>query len=227
MSSSASPPLLRVSGTGEELALRPEHLIVAGYTARDEAAVAEHIAELASIGVPPPPTVPAFYVLDPALLTTAAVVEVAGPATSGEVEPVIVRQGGRHFLAVGSDHTDRALERDDIAASKAACPKPIGGTVLEIGTGLEAVDWEDSTVRSSVDGRPYQHGDLASLRHPADLLRKLTDALGPVTGDLVLYCGTLPLLTESFVHGTCWRLELRLPGGPVLSHTYETKLRSA
>ncbi|MGI5170928.1 DUF2848 family protein [Spirillospora sp. CA-253888] len=219
--------LLKVAGSGEDLVLRPERLIVAGYTARDEAAVAEHIAELAAIGVPPPPTVPAFYDLDPALLTAAAVVEVAGPATSGEVEPVIVRQGGRHFLAVGSDHTDRALERDDIAASKAACPKPIGGTVLEIGTDLEAVDWEGSTVRSSVDGRPYQQGALAALRRPAELLRKLTDALGPVDGDLVLYCGTLPLLAETFVHGTRWRMDLRLPGGPLLSHTYETKLRSA
>jgi len=56
----------------------PERHVAAGYTAKDEEAVAEHIAELARIGVPPPASVPAFYRLDPVLLTTEAVVEVAG-----------------------------------------------------------------------------------------------------------------------------------------------------
>jgi Protein of unknown function (DUF2848) len=217
---------LQVTGTGEQLALRPERLVVAGYTGRDETVVARHIAELASIGVPPPPTVPAFYDLDPALLTTDPVIEVTGPSTSGEVEPVIVRHGDRHFLAVGSDHTDRDLERTDIAASKAACPKPLGARVREIGPELASLDWDLLTADSTVDGQPYQAGAIATLRHPAELVRRMTAALGEITGDVVLFCGTLPVLGETFVHGAAWRMELGMPGGPTLTHAYETSPKS-
>ncbi|NBE50138.1 DUF2848 family protein [Streptomyces boluensis] len=228
---SPSPATVNVAGTGEVLELSPRRLIVAGYTARDEASVAHHIAELAAIGVPPPASVPAFYDLDPRLVTTDAVVEVAGPATSGEVEPVLIRHSGRHFLAVGSDHTDRDLERADIAASKAACPKPVGGTVVEIGPDLPGLDlpallWDRIAAESTVDDQPYQEGSVATLRHPAELLERMTAVLGDVTGDLVLFCGTFPLLTGAFAHGSHWRVCLNLPNGTALTHSYATKLRS-
>ncbi|WP_271219002.1 DUF2848 family protein [Streptosporangium carneum] len=218
--------ILNVSGSNERLAVSPERLIVAGYTARDEAAVAEHIAELEAIGVPRPSSVPAFYDLDPGLLTTDGVIEVRGPSTSGEVEPVLVRHGGRYFLGVGSDHTDRDLERADIAASKAACPKPVGDTVVEIGAGMSTLNWDGLTALSSVDGRTYQAGPVATLRHPADLLERMTAAVGEVSGDLVLFCGTMPLLRGEFTYGGHWRMRLELPAGTVLAHAYETKRRS-
>ncbi|MGA4837351.1 DUF2848 family protein [Streptomyces sp. G45] len=217
---------MRVTRTGERLEIAPARLIVAGYTARDRASVDHHIAELAAIGVPPPSSVPAFYDLDPRLVTTDAVIEVAGAATSGEVEPVIVRHGGRYFLAVGSDHTDRELERADIAAAKAACPKPVGDTVVEIGPDLSALDWDAVAAESTVDGTPYQQGSAATLRHPGELVERMTAVLGGIPGDLVLFCGTFPLLTGAFVHGSHWRVCLGLPDGTALTHRYETKLRS-
>ncbi|GLY70705.1 DUF2848 family protein [Amycolatopsis taiwanensis] len=220
--SAGQPLTLHVVGTGERLELSPRRLVIAGYTGRDEASVEAHISELAAIGVPRPATVPAFYDLDPALLTTAAVVEVASESTSGEVEPVLLRHGGRYFLAVGSDHTDRDLERSDIGASKAACPKPIGNLVTEIGADPAALDWDNVRADSSVDGWPYQKGTLSELRRPADLLGRL----GAVEGDFVLFCGTFGLLGGEFVHGTYWRLHLELPGGPTLTHAYESKQRS-
>jgi 4-hydroxyphenylacetate 3-monooxygenase len=198
---------------------------VAGYTARDEAAARAHIAELAAIGIPPPTTVPAFYDLDPALLTTEPVTAASGELTSGEVEPVLVRAGGRYFLGVGSDHTDRELERTDIAASKAACPKPIGQTVAELAD-LDAVPWDELTAGSSVDGQAYQDGAVATLRHPAELLERMTGVLGDVTGDLVLFCGTMPLLTGDFVAGEHWRVWLAGPDGMTLQHAYQLKRRS-
>lgn len=221
-----TPLTLTVAGTSEEIRLCPSRLVVAGYTARDQTSVAHHIAELAAIGVPPPASVPAFYDLDPHLLTSDAVIEVDAPATSGEVEPVIVRQGGRYFLAVGSDHTDRDLERADIAASKAACPKPIGTTVARIGSDLTALDWDRLCAESAVDDQNYQHGSVATLRHPAELLERMEAVLGPVTGDLVLFCGTFPLITGAFVHGSAWQMCLAMPDGTTLTHRYETKLRS-
>ena len=217
---------LTVGATGETIDVRPARLVVAGYTGRDADAVAEHIAELAEIGVPAPATVPAFYDLDPALLTTDPVITVDGADTSGEVEPVVVRHQGRHFLAIGSDHTDRELEKSDIASSKAACPKPLGATVVELPADLESFDWDAVAADSDVDGEPYQRGFLAALRTPADVLARLADALPDAAGDLVLFGGTLPLLTGRFVFGRDWTMRLRLADGTVLDHSYTTKRRS-
>ena len=213
---------LRLSVAGEPLALHPARLIVAGYTARDEAAVTRHIEELAAIGVPPPASIPTFYDLDPALLSSGPRIEVAGDATSGEVEPVLVRHAGTYFLGVGSDHTDRALERGDVGTAKAACPKPVGVAVEEIGPDPSIPEWDAIEARSEVDGVPYQAGPLSVLRHPAEVVERMTARLGEIAGDLVMFCGTLPLLGGTFVHGRTWSLSLRLPTGAQLTHTYET-----
>src|ERR1700761_1799871 len=118
---------LHASGQGKQsIALEPSALIVAGWTGRDEAALRHHIEELAAIGVPRPSSVPVFYRNSLLNLTQAPVVEVLGPDTSGEVEPVIVVLGDRLCLAVGSDHTDRKAETQGIALSKQLCAKPIG-----------------------------------------------------------------------------------------------------
>lgn len=223
MPPASSPLRFTVSATAETFDITPTRLVVAGYTGRDANAVAEHIAELKAIGVPPPATVPAFYDLDPALLTAESVVDVGGPDSSGEVEPVIIRHGGRHYLTVGSDHTDRELEKTDIAGSKAACPKPLGATVVPLPEDLSAFDWDAVRAASEVDGEPYQHGTLAALRTPDDVLARLAAALPDTDGDLVLFGGTLPLLTGRFVFGRAWTLRLQLADGTVLTHTYETK----
>lgn len=217
---------LRTADGAEPLIVVPERLVIAGYTAKDEASVRAHIAELAEIGVPPPATVPTYYDLDPGLLTTAPVVEVTGERTSGEVEPVVVRHAGRYFLGVGSDHTDRDLERTDVGRAKAACPKPLGEIVADLGTDLSGAAWDELAAGCAVDGVPYQEGSIAALRHPAELVERMTSVLGPIGGDFALYCGTLPLLGGAFVYGAHWRTRLTLPGGPALAHGYEIKVRS-
>ncbi|WP_242908091.1 DUF2848 family protein [Actinomadura terrae] len=206
----------------DELRCTPDHLIIAGYTGRDEAATRAHIEELAAIGVPEPPTVPAFYPLDPALLTSGPTIAVAGGNTSGEVEPVLVRHAGRHYLGVGSDHTDRDIERTDIAAAKAACPKPVGDRFVELPADGS---WDGVRVESTVDGRPYQSGSLAALRTPSDLLARLAAACGDLPGDLVVFAGTLPLLAGAFVPGRRWSLALTA-GDTTLTCDYETERRA-
>jgi hypothetical protein len=218
---------LRPVGAPTEFDLASPRLIIAGYTGRDAAAVAEHIAELAAIGVPPPASVPAFYELDPGLLTTDPVVEVSGANTSGEVEPVLIRHENRYFLGVGSDHTDRDRERHDIAASKAACPKPVGEQVIPLPADLADVGWDTLTVESAVDGTAYQRGTLDTLRTPTDLLTRLTETLGAIHGDFVIFAGTLPLLNGHFVAGTHWQLSLTVRPGDALTHAYQAKRRTA
>lgn len=221
-------PVLRlhVAGTDTELELDSPRLIIAGYTGRDAAAVAEHIAELAAIGVPAPQSVPAFYELDPGLLTTDPVVDITGSNTSGEVEPVLIRHKGRHYLGVGSDHTDRDRERNDIAASKAACPKPVSEQVIPLPGDLAELDWDTITVASTVDGTAYQRGTLDALRTPKDLLTHLAESLGDIDRDLIVFAGTLPLLNGHFVPGTRWQLSLSPSSGTSLAHNYEAKQRT-
>ena len=108
------------------LEVAPTALIIAGWTARDAQAVAHHIAELAAIGIPAPSATPLFYRAGVALLTQADRIEVLGEQSSGEVEPLVLKSGGRLWLGLGSDHTDRGLERVSVAASKQVCPKPVG-----------------------------------------------------------------------------------------------------
>lgn len=217
---------VQVAGSGQSLALEPERLLIAGYTGRDVASVEAHIEELEAIGVPRPATIPAFYELDPGLLTTDPVIEVDGTETSGEVEPVLIRHRSRYYLGVGSDHTDRNMERLDIQASKGACPKPLGATVAALPEDLGESDWNAIGVNSLVDDQLYQSGSLASLRPPTDVLARLAESVGRVDGDFVIFVGTLPLVTGHFKHGTRWHLELQLPDGTSLSHSYEVKRKA-
>jgi len=217
-----------VADTGTTLRLTDFGLVVAGYTGRDETSVRRHIEELAAIGVPEPESVPAFYPLDPALATQAAEVEVGGGNTSGEVEPILVRAGGRLYLGVGSDHTDRDIERTGVAASKAACPKPVstGVVALPADGGATGLDWDAVVARCTVDGAQYQSGRLDALRVPTEVLALLdASPQGPGAGDLVVFCGTLPLLDGKFVPGRRWSLSLTLPDGTVIDHTYTARSR--
>ncbi|MFD3702083.1 DUF2848 family protein [Nocardia sp. NPDC058658] len=210
-----------VLGTGDTVRLGTARTLVAGYTGRDEAAVRHHIDELAAIGVAPPSQVPMLYRVDRATITTAASTPIRSRHTSGEVEPVLLRHRGRYYLGVGSDHTDRRLETVDIGDSKRACPKPVGSTVVEIDD-WNSFDWDACHARSWVDGKPYQDGTLAALRTPVDLLGIITDRLGDEGQDLICFAGTLPLIDGEFTPGARWEIELGLPDGRSLTHTYDT-----
>lgn len=91
--------------------------------------VQAHIRELEALGVKPPRRTPLFYKLAPSLLTTAATIPVAGEASSGRVEAVILRSEDQLWVGVGSDHTDRKLDAVGVAISKQVCAKPIEATL--------------------------------------------------------------------------------------------------
>src|SRR6202167_2925226 len=118
--------LLPRQGDSERIGFEVATLLVAGWTGRDEAALRHQIEELAAIGVPRPSSVPVFYRNSVLNLTQSSVLEMLGPDTSGEVEPVIVALGNQLCLTICSDHTDRKAETQGIALSKQLCAKPIG-----------------------------------------------------------------------------------------------------
>lgn len=211
-------------GAAEPLLLTGFRSIVAGYTGRDEEQVRHHIDELAAIGVAPPPEVPMLYPMPDGAVTTADEVTVSGDNSSGEIEPVLIRHRGCSYLGIGSDHTDRTLETVDIGESKRVCPKPIGLHVVAVDD-WTAFDWDSCHARSWVDGALYQDGSLAGLRRPDNLLAIVAARLTDLADDedFVCFAGTLPLLDGKFVPGVAWELELALPDGRTLRHTYRTQ----
>jgi hypothetical protein len=162
------------TGGKDRTELLPRALIVAGWTGRDEAALRHHIEELAAIGVPRPSSVPVFYRNSVTNLVQTARIDVLGPHTSGEAEPVIVAMADRLWLGIGSDHTDRQAETMGIALSKQLCAKPLGGTLWRLD---EAEDhWDRPVLRAfaTIDGQrvTYQEGALSAMRPPTDLIAR-------------------------------------------------------
>jgi hypothetical protein len=211
---------------GAQVEVVPTHLVVAGYTGRDRAAVQHHIDELAAIGVPEPETIPAFYPLETELLTTADVIEVDGSKSSGEVEPVLIRANGTYYLTIGSDHTDRERETVGIQLSKAACPKPVADTVIELGDPPALVDWDAIVVRSWVDGDLYQEGPLSSMLPITEVLAEWDQIGGARDVALVLFGGTRPLLDGTFRYGRDWRMQLEVPGHAAIELSYSVNVRN-
>ena len=176
--------------TIERVSIEPAALIVAGWTGRDEAALRHHIEELAAIGVPRPSSVPVFYRNAVGNLTQTHRLEVLGPDTSGEVEPVIVALADGVWLGLGSDHTDRKAETMGIALSKQLCGKVIGRNLWRFAD--VAAHWDRLVIRSfaTIGGERvlYQEGPLAAMRHPDDLIARYGTALAP---NAIMFCGTL------------------------------------
>jgi hypothetical protein len=215
---------LRVAETGDTLEVDGT-LIIAGYTGSDAEQVWAHIGELQAIGVTAPPEVPMVYPVDWSLLTTAPSISVVGPGTSGEAEPVFVRHRGAWYLGVGSDHTDRELERESVHESKNACPKPMSGTVITLGVdpaagGFDA-GWKAVGLTSAVDGIDYQRGTLAAIRVPSDLLPRVLKTVSP-DEDLVVFCGTVPLIDGQFRSGCQFGCQLSVPGFDPIDLSYVT-----
>ncbi len=176
----------------DQVTVTPHTLIVAGWTGRDEAALNHHIEELAAIGVPAPTTVPVFYRNAVNNVMQTGRLEVLGPDTSGEVEPIIVALSDGLWVTVGSDHTDRKAETMGIALSKQLCGKVLGSALWRFDD--IASHWDTIVIRSyaTIDGQRvlYQEGPLAAMRHPEDLIRRYAGDKGFAPGTIMM-CGTL------------------------------------
>ena len=169
-----------------------DHLVVAGWTGRDRAAVELHIKELGVLGVKPPATTPIFYRASAARLTIADSIEVLGEASSGEGEFVLLQQDGRLWVGAGSDHTDREVEKYGVSVSKQMCDKPIAPEfwpMVEV-----APHWDKLMLRAYIaeNGKRalYQEGPVTAMLDPLDLIEKFSGKKGLAEGTL-MFCGTL------------------------------------
>jgi hypothetical protein len=204
-------PLVVESRAGHDpLPFTVRRIVCAGYTSRDRAEVDRHVAELSRVGIPAPKEVPIFFSVGSYLATLGGPIEVQGPFTSGEVEFVLLFDAGGPYVTVGSDQTDRFLERHSVVASKQLCPKVLGGTVWPVAE-VEA-HWDElvlrAWVRSGRKRRLYQEATLAAMLPPSALLPGVRRHVGRDLTGVACFSGTVPTVDGELIYGDAYELEL-------------------
>lgn len=183
-----------VSSDGSRRVTLPvRRAVIAGWTARDVAAMEKHIRELEEIGVPRPTSTPMYYRVGAARITTADSIQTAGGDSSGEVEFIMVDIDGRLWVGAGSDHTDRKVETYGITVAKQMCDKPVAATLWpwdEV-----AGHWDELILRAHiVEGGKrllYQEGPVASMKRPPELIDGYRQQGGTFDHGTLMFGGTL------------------------------------
>jgi hypothetical protein len=169
-----------------------EHVVIAGWTGRDEKALQAHIDELAEMGISGPQEIPMFYRTSAAHLTTADAIQVIGPDSSGEVEYFILKTEGEMWLGVASEHTDRKAETIGITLAKQLCEKPLGGILWPYSEVVGHMD--ELILRSWIheNGKRvlYQEGPLSEMRPCQELIDRYSNGAG-LADNTLMFGGTL------------------------------------
>lgn len=200
----------KLQATRRDARFVPRRIIIAGYTGRNQEEVRSHIRELAAQGIPAPTEIPTIFRATLDRLTTEGEVEVLGGDAAGEAEAVLLVNGDDIWVAVGSDYTDRELEKVNIAAAKQVCPKPVSSEVWRYAEVRKR--WDGLILRSWVgeSGREelYQEGRMSALLPPEDLLAILRKRLGRLVDGAVIFTGTIPLIGGRFAPRPYFEAEL-------------------
>jgi hypothetical protein len=206
-----------------------DSLICGGYSGRNQEAVNRHVEELRAHGLEAPRKTPIFFKISTHQARTEDTVEVLTGQTSGEVEFVLLCEAGvPRWVTVGSDHTDRDMERHSIAASKQMYPKILAPTVWPLAEVL--AHWDALILRSwvSIDGtrQPYQEDTLQAMLTPADLLAAAArEYAASALQRAVVFSGTLATLGGEILFGERFEIELLDPVlGRRLHHSYAIHL---
>jgi hypothetical protein len=123
-------------------------------------------------------------------------IDVLGGGTSGEVEFIMLRARDTMYVGLGSDHTDRELERHSVTFAKQLCPKVVCPHLWK----LDDVSsrWDQLTLRSFV-GREralYQEGPVTSMLDPEDILERVRERTDRGLDGVLVFSGTIPLVGE-------------------------------
>lgn len=206
---------LETMGHEEEIHFEMRRMVNAGYTGRNQEKVRSHIEELKKEGVPAPESTPTAYEMITQLVYFDDEIEVVGERTSGEAEYILLCSGDEVYVGVGSDHTDRELESVSIIKSKQVCPNIMSNHLWR----LKEVrrDWDEIILRGwtkNEEGQKilYQEALLSAVMTPEDLMdfvkNKSTDK--KLNGTMI-FSGTIPLVTGTFVYGPYFEAELFNP----------------
>jgi hypothetical protein len=166
--------------------------VIAGWTGRDPVAREKHIVELMALGVARPATTPIYYRVSASRLTTATQIEAVGENSSGEVEVVLIRDAGKVWVGVGSDHTDRKVETYNVTTSKQMCDKPIAPELWPFDDVSD--HWDSLMLRSWIEEggqrRLYQEGAVSAMLVPDTIVAGF-EPNGKLADGTAMFCGTL------------------------------------
>lgn len=213
-------------GSVSDLRFQVQSVWNGGLAYRNLAHSKEHIEELRKQGIQAEVQRPMVFPLTPQAVTTSDEIDVLGRDTSGEIEYVLFVRDGEIYACVGSDHSDRVLERVSVQLSKQVCPNVAAQHVWP----YEDVKphWDQLILRSTVsvggERMVYQESPLEILC-TVDYMLGLLKESGARLDGLVLFSGTIPTREKKLVFPDAYLLELEDPVlGRTLRHEYRVNV---
>lgn len=198
-----------------------------GSAVKDPEFIRKHHAECGKKGIvlPNRGVLPRMYHLSDWNVTTNDEITVQGDETSGEAELVFIDAGGDILVGIGSDHTDRKLEKYSIQYGKQVCQNVLSPKVWplkEIEDHLDKIIMECEIEKDGVHSL-YQRVNIDVFIEPqklVDLIYERT-TLKPGCG-MVLFSGTVPTVDNSLVFADKWTLRLTDTAlNRTIEHTYK------
>jgi hypothetical protein len=194
--------IIEKDGSTKKLDFMPVHIINAGYTGRNQAAVQAHIDELRAEGIPAPDKIPTYFAKFVEKMTQSEFFEVLDENDhSGEAEFVVLIDKNAFYIGVGSDHTDRKLEMIDIPKAKQVYPNTIGKDVWRL---KDVADhWDKIVLRSWIKANSvktlFQEAELNVMLDANDLIKRVKGLLTQPSNinGLVIYSGTVAALFKA------------------------------
>ncbi|MCS7233912.1 MAG: DUF2848 domain-containing protein [Synergistetes bacterium] len=215
------------NGGEKEVTLSWNSCVAAGYTGRNRKAVIAHIEELKKLGVPAPEKVPATYWIEPYRVTTEGEIYVIGEKSSGEVEFFLAKdEEGELYVTVGSDHTDRELERISVSKAKQICSKVIAPTCWKLKEIRE--HWDELILKMEVKNNEnedfllYQEGKVSNILTPEELVKLAYEEKPYYLDNPSIFSGTIPILTKEVLFSRIYKMSLEDPIlGREIKHSYK------
>jgi hypothetical protein len=191
-----------------------KRIIIGGLTHRDQAAAQRHLDEAKKEGIQVTiEETPAFLPKLTDRIMIGDIMEVlAESKSSGEVEPVLlVDKDNTIYVAAGSDHTDRGLEKKDMIACKQMYPCVISKKVWRYDDIKD--HWDDILMRGwtiEADGSQqlYQDGKVGAFMTVEDFLAKVKDYFKIDLSGLLIFMGTIATLGGQLIYTPGFKAEL-------------------
>ena len=181
----------------EILIYEVKKMLNGGFTGRNQEEVQKHVDELKAKGIGAPDETPCFFPVFRDLITQEDIIDcLSDSGHTPEAEFVMLCTQDDIYITVGSDHTDRDLEKDSIPKAKQIYPNIIGQKVWKYSEIKE--HWDDIELKSWIKDPDsgeiilFQDTKLSAMLTPDDLLEeaKKTAELDSLDG-LVILSGTV------------------------------------
>lgn len=198
-----------MDGTNETKQVSPTRVYNLGSATVDPSSALAHQQEVKDVGVQIAFDIPAPRVYPLAVTSVTTDTEIAAhhARTSGEAEIVLLINHGVTYLGIGSDHTDRDLEKHSIIWAKQYSPSVLG-TTFWLWDEVEP-HWSSLILESTVEGAPYQSSPASVFLRPPEILTKLAERVKSLPETFLVFCGTYTTLTNTIAFGSEWAVSLR------------------